>query len=402
MVELQELIGIESEKTEKLIYPSGDDYAYIYYTIEDTRITGIMLDVEHYDRDVMYGIEPKELEELPYCLFKLEELKELIVIGHPINKLSSEINKLTNLKAITIHSKIELIFHETLIKIIDQKIPVIDIPHEFGDLQALEYVNIKFLDKNSLSTICRLSQLQQLTINEYQSETLSAEITSLQHLTDLKINGSKLTRLPHEIDQLENLENLSLISNSLFSLPETIGKLNNLKSLELSRNNLNKLPTSLSQLTNLDVLRLYANKIEIFPTSILSLINLKVLDISHNEITELPENIGNLKSLKKLYTYNKSLTSFPDTIATLSSLEEIYAHPDSFSSSSVFFYDNFISIPEKKNSLYRKGSEAAKKAQENYKLSLEHRKRYSKTKLGMYFIDHKKKESTDDDRNYYQ
>jgi hypothetical protein len=114
------------------------------------------------------------------------------------------------------------------------------------------------------------------------------------------LNDYQLSQLPHELWRLSNLQELYLENNQLSQLPPEIGQLTNLQALHLDNNKLSQLPPELWQLTNLQELYLSDNQLDEISPEIAQLSNLRELSLSKTKLKRLPSEIGQLTGLQTL------------------------------------------------------------------------------------------------------
>lgn len=181
--------------------------------------------------------------------------------------------------------------------------------------------------------IFSLPQLQVLTISSPLT-SVSSQICRLSHLQELSIQGGSIHTLPDEICQLP-LVVLNVSHNQLTSLPERIGNLAQLKKLDATKNCITDLPASLGNCSCLEVLHLSWNQLPQIPDPIWKLPKLRSLWCGDNQLSLLPhldqpssvqtchldgnhlnaipqEFFQQLPHLKKLYLRNNPLQNIPD------------------------------------------------------------------------------------------
>ena len=102
-------------------------------------------------------------------------------------------------------------------------------------------------------TLQELKDLQTLSLNNNNLETIPPEIFQLKKLKCLLLYNNNLREIPREIGQLKNLEELSLHNNNIKKLPREIGKLGKLRYLSIRNNNLQEFPLEIARLKNVSI-----------------------------------------------------------------------------------------------------------------------------------------------------
>jgi len=95
---------------------------------------------------------------------------------------------------------------------------------------------------------------QTLNYNDYHN--LNYDISSLKNVTVLEINGNKSTEIPSFLFEQINLEKLTLNNFNINTLPFEIRYLYKLKYLDLANTNIDNLLDEISKLNNLKELHL--------------------------------------------------------------------------------------------------------------------------------------------------
>jgi len=191
------------------------------------------------------------------------------------------------------------------------------------NLQALDIVNMFFVNGIVPETLSNLQQLHTLGITNTPITKMTDKLSTLQRLQSLTLDKCSLTHLPN-LSGLSNLIRLSLPNNQLSKL-EGLIKVN---SLSLYKNLFTKIPTlavpeALSRLdmnfnpvtnmymvtyfTNLTDLRLSETKISVIPPEITELEDLFFLDLAHTQITHIPRTILEMPKLQFLVVQRNSI-----------------------------------------------------------------------------------------------
>lgn len=142
----------------------------------------------------------------------------------------------------------------------------VSIPHEIGQLIAVEYLQLNGLDLTELSPeIGMLKNLKTIDLARNRLTALPLEFCNLTQLEILYLNGNRLTKVPAEMGNLKQLKSLYLNSNLLTQLPPEMANLIQLKHLSLQGNQLHQMSKTdwnfLKELKVLEALHLYGNKL---------------------------------------------------------------------------------------------------------------------------------------------
>ncbi|MFX0076113.1 MAG: leucine-rich repeat domain-containing protein [Candidatus Hermodarchaeota archaeon] len=184
-----------------------------------------------------------------------------------------------------------------------------DLPRWIGDLSNLKILNIgKNRFKELPIEIMKLKNLQQFYLRYNDLEELPETLGNLNTLTTLHLDSNELTSLPEAFGKLINLQSLSFWNNKLGKLCESFGQLINLRYLDLGRNNLNHLPPDFERFLNIQLLGLQENKFKTLPPVLIQLRALRTLKLHDNELckSSIPEMILLIQSLKQLEMFNLS------------------------------------------------------------------------------------------------
>lgn len=303
------------------------------------------------------------LDSLPDEFANLQELEKLNLFGafmyglpNSFNEFPKAICKLTKLK--------ELYLGEC---------DFTSLPNELSNLKSLErlHLNVSEFEEETdkfqdyFKVICKLKNLKELDLDEFNFTYLPDELANLQGLEILKLTINKfsnfpkvvcklkslksldlsaceLTSLPDELENLQKLENLHLSNNVFKDFPKTLCKLKSLKELYLSNCGLSAVPDEIANLKQLESLGIgmnaifinldvfdelnrnkFRNKFTNFPKVLCELITLKELDLRYCNLSFLPDEIGKLKQLERLILRGNKITHLPKTFYKLAQLKEL-------------------------------------------------------------------------------
>ena len=126
----------------------------------------------------------------------------------------------------------------------------------FINLESLDLEGNNF-DKADLNTLCQLTKLRSLTLDNCNLNTIPTGIFCLKSLEEINLFNNNLKYLPAELFTLTEMKELQLGNNLLTSLPNDILKMKKLRMLEISgsedKNKIKKLPPSFFKtLKNID------------------------------------------------------------------------------------------------------------------------------------------------------
>ena len=156
---------------------------------------------------------------------------------------------------------------------------------EYDHFESLEIIseNLVSIDVR----IQKLKNLKSLSINANSLVFVAKELFSITTLKTLKIKNTKLQELSDDFEvKCLDLENLHLSYNQLTRLPKWMGKLEKLITLDAAKNHLSTLPESVLNLKNLKRLNLDSNNFETVPTCLLALNHLHHLSMDQNPLTD--------------------------------------------------------------------------------------------------------------------
>ena len=225
---------------------------------------------------------------IPHDMSKLTALESLHIEGEPdLETLPQDIGNLKNLNYLFLQSKKE-----------------INLPLQFSDLVALEFMHIRSNKWKLPPNFYKLSQLKYL---------------DLYHC-DIK-------EFPSEMNQMTSLETIILGRNQErddFGLFTVLGQLSALKSIEAD---ISSLPESISTCTQIEQLKIFGDndfdqKFYI-PESFGSLKQLKSLTFENCNFDPIPSSIFELNALQELHLINCTFYEVPEHICKLTYLEEI-------------------------------------------------------------------------------
>ncbi|GLJ34155.1 hypothetical protein SUGI_0686640 [Cryptomeria japonica] len=243
-----------------------------------------------------------------------------------LQKLPPSIGRLKQLKRIILHNMTSHGF------------PCINLPEEFCDLQALEYMVISSSNLQSLPD--RFGELKNLRhidlrfcaelkilpisfknlihlefLDLYDCNKLKLRSDMLENIKKLEILDlgccKKVEELPSKITSQVSLKRLTAHRTSLRYLPDDIGLLPKLKSLTIGSDMLTNIPLSVGNLSSLTDLSIGGNRLSSLPSSLSKLSCLTNLGITCPQLTSLPSS--NLSCLSILSVQSRMLTILPFT-----------------------------------------------------------------------------------------
>lgn len=217
-------------------------------------------------------IGSNDFRELPEVIGCMINLKELLIDGNKISRISANVKNLKKL-----------------------------IHFEAGD-NRLRSLPQEISNWTNVEVIC-------LTKNDL--ENLPEAFGEMKSLVSLKLDDNELQELPACIGNLTNLEEIMLSHNDLYCLPSSIGFLRKLKIFTCDENTLRELPDEISSCVSLKILSVRGNKLTVLPSNIGHLNNLTVMNIVNNFITHLPVSMWNLKLSALWISENQSKPLIP-------------------------------------------------------------------------------------------
>ncbi len=182
------------------------------------------------------------LTALPPEIGQLAALQDLRLMSNALTALPPEIGGLADLNTLDLGGN-----------------ELTQLPQEMVQLVALENLNLGIgvgIEKIDSLDIGKLA-LETLLTDGFE-DGITGYLAGLV-LRMMKPCYNQFTTLPPVVCRLSNLQRLSLCGNSLTTLPSEIGQLTALKSLDLSENRLTDLPPAIGRLTSLEYLDLRKN-----------------------------------------------------------------------------------------------------------------------------------------------
>ncbi|XP_075995768.1 uncharacterized protein lrrc69 [Genypterus blacodes] len=171
-------------------------------------------------------------------------------------------------------------------------------------------------------SVCRLTNLLVLLLNNNNICALPAELQKLQHLSELNLGNNALKEVPAVLGHLESLKKLYLFSNQITEVPPgVIGCLLNLVVLNLNHNQIQTLPAEIKSLGKLKHLSLVDNKLQDVPAELGHLSKLCEINLTRNNLAWLPRQLYWCRELGKIYLARNKLTELPEGIGALTKLQ---------------------------------------------------------------------------------
>lgn len=169
-------------------------------------------------------------------------------------------------------------------------------PEECYQLELVEGAETEEDLQNALPQLNRL-QIFILSNND-QIKQLPAAMGNLQNLQYLEVRDSALTSLP-DMGDLEQMTDLVIDGCPFFThLPDYIANWTKMAYLEISRTGIESLPENLGNLKRLEDLNVNQNKLKALPDSTGELSALKTLRIYGNFPMDLPNSMTHLQKLE--------------------------------------------------------------------------------------------------------
>ncbi|XP_054751574.2 caspase-2-like [Lytechinus pictus] len=179
-------------------------------------------------RDLRLDLNYRNIQRLPYDLFKLEDLQWLNLNVNRLNELPPEFGSLKKLRWLYLENNLFDRFPDVL-------------------CELTELIRL-YLSANSLKIIprdiCRLTELRWLDLsdNSFWEFPLGLCDNALSKLERLVMDNNKLTCLPAQVSILKGLKVLHLSDNQIEWLPQTICDMEKLEEMLLTNNPLKTLP----------------------------------------------------------------------------------------------------------------------------------------------------------------
>lgn len=238
------------------------------------------------------------LEKSQEYLWELTHLEELIICDTDLKNISNNIEKLVNLKRLTITTSTEMVARG----IFTRYACGIVLPKNIGNLPSLTYLNLSDNDIRELpDSIGNLSNLEELDLSRNYITNIPDSIGNLSKLTKLNLSYNSINKLPYSIDKLHNLTRADLDMNRLDGFSIDICKLFNLKLPDLLIEECTRFHgDNIRQLSNLVVFYIFFNHISTFHKSFVTLADLSSLSIEHHSIFDwlILQTLPNLQLIK--------------------------------------------------------------------------------------------------------
>ncbi|KAL0119846.1 hypothetical protein PUN28_007936 [Cardiocondyla obscurior] len=208
-------------------------------------------------------------------LFNLHNLNYLSITHTCLQEVPDEIEKLTNLATLVLHSNEITALPSALAKLTKLKVldcsrnKLVSIPAELGSHPNLSTIN---LASNLLRNVPSYSSCVKLSILEVSNNQLETFpdvcYSELSHLSEIYANGNRITQIPVTINQLQGLKILNLADNSISVVPNELADCSKLKEVYLKGNQLSdrrliKLINQCSTKQILDYVKLHCPRSEL-------------------------------------------------------------------------------------------------------------------------------------------
>ena len=183
-------------------------------------------------RDLRLDLNYRNIQRLPFDLFKFDDLQWLNLNVNKLSELPPEFGTLKHLKWLYLESNLFERFPDVL-------------------CELTELIRL-YLSSNTLKIIprdiCKLTKLKWLDLsdNMFWEFPLGLCDTSMSNLERLVLDGNKLTCIPAQISILKGMKVLHLKENHIEWLPQSICDLEKLEELQVSKNPLRTFPAYFS------------------------------------------------------------------------------------------------------------------------------------------------------------
>lgn len=222
-----------------------------------------------------------KLYEIPSYISVLTNLEKLNLSSNDLMALPISMRSLTNLRNLDLSCNYHFDFHSI----------ILNIPH----LTRLSFNNNHMTEIPS--TISKLQNLVKLELRHTVKESKPCYIRSFPLTIPIRIG-----KIPDSICQITNLQELQIDNNDLEILPENITRLTNLTCLTFSFNNIKYLPENIGNLTKLEILYFGRNMIRSLPDSFTKLVNLTWFQPSFYDIPQINKDISQMPWIKTVFT----------------------------------------------------------------------------------------------------
>ncbi|WP_448520270.1 leucine-rich repeat domain-containing protein [Rhodoflexus sp.] len=301
------------------------------------------------------NLAEQKLSAIPQWVYECNNLQTLDLSRNPISELPRRLNRLKNLRKITLDGMNIQSRRIEPDSILQARLKTMSAAHQRQVLDSLNLLSVRLIEEiqpQQLKIGC-LRHVRTLIINNRYLDELP-RIWKISRLDTLNASRNRLTTLPRQIKRMRNLsalyldynrfndnstwhslpklKKLSLISNQLETLPATIGQYRSLLSINVAGNRIAQVAPEISNLQQLRQIILYGNKLTAIPDCIFDLRQLEELDVYMNQIKEVPDKISRLQNLTHLYLSFNQIEKLPESIATLQQLKGLYAHRNRLSS----------------------------------------------------------------------
>jgi Leucine-rich repeat (LRR) protein len=256
---------------------------------EDTYNEKLLLEYPEKTKIEIFGL--KDSLEFPVELADAEQLKELELWGIGIYEPPKNLEKLTNIRKLSLRSFCDL-----------SKLPLL--PH----MEELSFV-AKNINEDIKAVSQKLPNLKKMKILGYQARDYNK-------LSDEEKKGFVLGELPSEIGSFQQLEDLTLEVTGITTLPKSFIELKNLHFLSLSRLSMTEFPEILCDMTWLEEL-VFAQQIDTLPDNFPNMKALKKLDFNH------VFNKGTMSAVSSPYEEEIHCNPIPASIGQLPALESL-------------------------------------------------------------------------------
>lgn len=323
------LTGVEKLNLEKAKeFPDSTFHLSVYRELDQNLDFSIFKNLE-----ILEIADVQTLEKIPPSIFRLQNLKALILRDNKIKSISTEIEQLSKLEILNLRDNeiaeldidFEKLKHLRDIDFSENRIRKLN-----KSLRELKGLQVLHVARNPLtiSDIHEglLPKIIELKITGNEFEEHNEKIKKLQNLIILDARISGLGKIPEQIYDLKKLDLLAIWGNKKedYVFSTSIRNLDNLAKIMMHYSNSVSFPTQISECKKLKrIIIQYSENLN--PNNIINPLqnnpNLSYLNLAACKLTSIPSNICNLRYLNQIVFNNNLISDVPECIGELSELE---------------------------------------------------------------------------------